>query len=1117
VPPTEPSASSSAAPPGLGARPIVDLTQEVRFAVVLYGGVSLAIYINGVVQELLALVRATAPERPTGDLISASGLEGYDDHALFTDDELTPVERVYRDVGRLLAAPGSPPVDVPAGAPAPIRTRFVVDVISGSSAGGINGVFLAKALANGQRIDNLKRLWVDEGDIDLLINDARSKAGIDDLRIDKPPQSLLNSRRMYRKLLDALQGMDDDNRLFRDGESCFVDELDLWVTATDLQGLLLPIDLHDAVVYEPRHRTVFHFRSRSEYATGEVRNDFGRPVDPLLAFAARSTSSFPFAFDPMTLADVDEVLRSDAFRAYRGRGSACLDWDGFFGDYVAEGRRPLGDETIDQSRERYRRRAFGDGGYLDNKPFTWATENLSRRRADLPVDRRLIYIEPDPGRPRASRRTADGGLELPPSQPESRPKPNALSNALLAAHSLPRAESIRDDLDRLLERNRRLARLEEVTAIVDAPFRADDAPAPGTPGLPVRDWREKPIVDLLAGRGAQYAAYHRLKVAGVLDELAESTASLAGYDTRSDERAGIRAFIQAWFDHYYESDAGHGGGPRRQTDFLFRFDFGYRSRRFHFLGRRIDELLRLDDRARRMLEAIPAARVPAPDEEADFRAALRQAKRALSHQYKLLRRDGRFTDSAPVLRERVRKLGITPADLRNVLEGALDRDESVARARDVLERRDLWRALDRVGRGIATSLARVFRTSHENTLKVLPRTPPDGVSSGTGLALVTLRSLFDAFELYDSVLLPVSAGEMGETDQVEVIRISPEDAPSLIDETSPTDGRRKLAGVAVGHFGGFLDRAWRKNDLLWGRLDGAERLITTLLPGAAFTDERAKLLERAQLAILEEELELDDRSELKHIVADAALQLRPQTAAGPLPGRDRKADNIGVVRARLEGVDRDRLTAAIAATWTAPEMLDYLRDGYEVDRRLDSITLLAIGGRASQVTGKVLDGISKSAPLPWASRALIRTGRLMWGLAEVATPRSALSLLWRYWTQLLILIGIVLILGGALLGAPSAAKAGWVTLFIAAGIRLFVWGAQDVLRMTTRPRSVRGFAIHAAVLIGIGLAVAVLALAALEVVLHLGEDVNDLVEKLPNWLEDALRWLWPWDDGAGPA
>ena len=42
-----------------------DATSEVRFAVVLYGGVSLAIYMNGIVQELLHLVRATAPSPGT--------------------------------------------------------------------------------------------------------------------------------------------------------------------------------------------------------------------------------------------------------------------------------------------------------------------------------------------------------------------------------------------------------------------------------------------------------------------------------------------------------------------------------------------------------------------------------------------------------------------------------------------------------------------------------------------------------------------------------------------------------------------------------------------------------------------------------------------------------------------------------------------------------------------------------------------------------------------------------------------------------------------------------------------------------------------------------------------
>jgi hypothetical protein len=40
-----------------------------------------------------------------------------------------------------------------------------------------------------------------------------------------------------------------------------------------------------------------------------------------------------------------------------------------------------------------------------------------------------------------------------------------------------------------------------------------------------------------------------------------------------------------------------------------------------------------------------------------------------------------------------------------------------------------------------------------------------------------------------------------------------------------THAAAKLHGVALGHFGAFFKRSWRENDYLWGRLDGAERLL----------------------------------------------------------------------------------------------------------------------------------------------------------------------------------------------------------------------------------------------------------------------------------------------------
>ena len=269
------------------ASPNTEYTQEVRFAVVMYGGVSLAIYINGIAQELLRMVRSTS--RPL--------------------DQLENTEKVYRRLSCLLSEPEllkkfRDAVDNPTPPARPdivddcmaennVNTRFVVDILSGTSAGGINAVYLAKALANDQDLNELKELWVTEGDIGLLINDKQSVAGLH-LINQQPPQSLLNSRRMYFKLLKALQGMEKGRKSSDDFSSPYIDELDLFITATDLEGTIFPVRLSDTVVYERRHRHVFHFKYAKPEATGLKRNDFLANNDPFLAFAARCTSSFPF-------------------------------------------------------------------------------------------------------------------------------------------------------------------------------------------------------------------------------------------------------------------------------------------------------------------------------------------------------------------------------------------------------------------------------------------------------------------------------------------------------------------------------------------------------------------------------------------------------------------------------------------------------------------------------------------------------------------------------------------------------------------------------------------------------------------------------------------------------
>ena len=67
--------------------------------------------------------------------------------------------------------------------------------------------------------------------------------------------------------------------------------------------------------------------------------------------------------------------------------------------------------------------------------------------------------------------------------------------------------------------------------------------------------------------------------------------------------------------------------------------------------------------------------------------------------------------------------------------------------------------------------------------------------------------------------------------------MSPRDAKLLppLDPKKP----KQLAGFEKMHFGAFFDRAGRENDYLWGRLDGAERLIGLVL-GAGFHRRRAR-------------------------------------------------------------------------------------------------------------------------------------------------------------------------------------------------------------------------------------------------------------------------------------
>jgi hypothetical protein len=111
-----------------------------------------------------------------------------------------------------------------------------------------------------------------------------------------------------------------------------------------------------------------------------------------------------------------------------------------------------------------------------------------------------------------------------------------------------------------------------------------------------------------------------------------------------------------------------------------------------------------------------------------------------------------------------------------------------------------------------------------------------------------LWHFYDNFDAYDQIIFPVTyETPIGEAAIIDVARISPLDAPSLIDEVEERrtekqeendarlsedekhKARRKVAGGTFRAFGAFFAEDWRKNDILWGRLDAVERLVSIVL------------------------------------------------------------------------------------------------------------------------------------------------------------------------------------------------------------------------------------------------------------------------------------------------
>lgn len=773
--------------------------KELRLALICYGGVSLAVYMHGITREIWHLVRASRA---------------------FLEDQPADggSEDVYRDLLALIEQQSG------------TKLRVLTDIIAGASAGGINGVFLSQAIVTGQSLEPLTDLWLENADVEVLLDpDARplsrfskfwaapiawailrrrggavartvAKEAQDEVatklsgfvraRWFQPP---FGGRGFSALLLDALNAMAAKAAsapLLPAGQP-----LDLYVTVTDFHGHREQLVLNSpGNVSENEHRITIGFSTR-----GQDRGKLANPVD--LAFAARATASFPGAFPPFNVREIDGLLQS--------RG---MIWDGRDSFLKRILPQQFATGTLDST-------FLIDGSVLANAPFAQAISALRNRPARREVDRRFVYIDPKPGLP-SFRIRARGQETDRPVKP-----PGFFATIFGATSDIPREQPIRDNLNMIEDRSRRIARIQEITEHLEVEVETMIETMLGKTWFlskPTTErlgkWRLTMSRKSAAATGYSYPAYAHLRLIGVLDDIV-ATARRAWPEGSQQHFQALRT---ALWEEICRRGLDRMMGKRGQVTaeasigFFQDQDVRFRIRRLRFLARRLAE----DIEGKGKL----------PSAAAD---TLRNAiYSSLSYYLEAETAEFLGLDVAEAVRE-----GIShPAKLLDQLAS----------------KRKLEAADSATDAAIHAAMTKIPEEAARNML---------------------LGYL--GYILYDIATLPLLQGEgQDEFDPVKVDRISPDDAATI----RPGGASATLKGIEFNNFGAFFSRSYRENDYLWGRLHGVDRLVDIVLSamtGAPPPDAAAvlDLKKRAFIAILDgEEARLQQ-------IAPLIAELRSEIAA----------------------------------------------------------------------------------------------------------------------------------------------------------------------------------------------------------------------------------------------
>lgn len=778
-------------------------TEEIRFGVILNGGVSLAVWMGGAVLELDHLTKA-------------------EDH-----------DSVY---GRILRVAGC---------------RARADVISGTSAGGINGAALALAQVNRLApLASLRDIWVDQGQIEALLR--RPFRG--------SPTSLLQGDEFFLPALNATM-----SRLAEPALTVPVANapIDLSITTTVLRGnQTVTVDSMGQRLPQRVHAARFHWNR--EDAKGDPFGP-GRLVDTArhLALAARCTASFPVAFEPVFVPVGRPGSPDSHVRGMTEEQRLRPDMDGLVEDW--------GDEHPARDRSRY----AVDGGLLANTPTRAALEAVESMDPQGPVRRVMLMVYPHAGAPDAD----------PPDEPDKPPTLTGTVAGLLGALTAQGGRTFVEEFDRhnRAAAGRRGTRQDILDSLVLEHRREKATRRDANPTVDVR------LAELA---GTMLPHYRRLRQWRAGRDLARRALDIASGDPESTALAGdwdferVRAAAETaqrrWERRLrVDDDRNRPGVPYVPDDLASALGRGG-GHDDESWGWGLDGALGVAeaaaDLARRLVWVLA---------EGDDYAEVVAARREIAATMTDLKNDRHLTDdvweaTGSIARTltpnegywRLRlawyerqMLGVDrPGELERLIgevaqyEGGrrqvqgLETSAAAGRHR-VVHDELVGRMLHgpgvpekgTAGRVVHARVMGVVRTFLP-LLRILDRVvthAPPGLKDSMH-DLNAWRSLFSGahgkmVSDEDTVLrrllnLEVACSSLGDevttgaTLPVEVIQLSAQTLNGFTSATQSADD--KLGGMSVNRFGGFLKRSWRVNDWIWGRVDAATILCRTVLQPA---------------------------------------------------------------------------------------------------------------------------------------------------------------------------------------------------------------------------------------------------------------------------------------------